>query len=168
MCGSDFRIELLGSQHAREAFTCSSEPLQKYLRNQGKQDTRKHAAVVYVLTPDGRTIAGYYTLSQFSVQLHDIPPDIARRLARYPDIPATLIGRLAVDDKYRGQGLGEKLLLDALQRCLVHSRQIASCAVIVDAKDEQAKSFYEKYGLLELPEIPNRLFLSMATVEQMR
>jgi len=167
VCEPDFKIESLGSKHDREAFTCSSEPLQRYLRNQGKQDTRKRAAVVYVLTPDGQTIAGYYTLSQFSIKLDDIPPDTARRLARYPDVPATLIGRLAVDDKYRAQGLGEKLLLDALQRCLVHSRQIASCAVVVDAKDAQAKGFYQKYGFLELPGIPNRLFLSMATIEQL-
>lgn len=167
MCAPDFEIELLGSKHKREAFACSSEPLQRYLRNQAKQDARKQAAVVYVLTPDGRTVAGYYTLSQFSIKLHDISPDTARTLAKYPDVPATLIGRLAVDDKYRGQWLGEKLLLDALHRCLLHSRQIASCAVVVDAKDAEAKSFYQKYGFLELPGIPNRLFLPMATIEQM-
>ncbi len=166
MCAPDFEIEPLGSKHEREAFTCSSEPLQRYLRNQAKQDARKQTAVVYVLTPDGRTIAGYYTLSQFSIKLHDIPPDTARRLAKYPDVPATLIGRLAVDDKYRGQRLGEKLLLDALHRCLLHSRQIASCTVVVDAKDAEAKSFYQKYGFLKLPGIPNRLFLPMATIEQ--
>jgi predicted GNAT family N-acyltransferase len=167
VCAPDFDVEPLGSKHDREAFTCSSEPLQRYLRNQAKQDARKHAAVVYVLTPNGRTIAGYYTLSQFSIKLHDIPFETARGLARYPDVPATLIGRLALDDNYRGKGLGEKLLLDALQRCLVQSRQIASCAVVVDAKDAQAKDFYQKYGFLALPGIPNRLFLPMATIEQM-
>lgn len=107
----DFRIEPLSQKHNRAAFTCRSEPLQRYLRNQAKQDARKRAAVVYVLTFDGQAIAGYYTLSQFSVRLEDVPPDVASRLAKYPDAAATLIGRLAVDDKYRGQGLGEKLLL---------------------------------------------------------
>lgn len=168
MCEPDFRIEPLGSKHNREAFTCSSEPLQRYLRNQGKQGARKHAAVVYVLTPDGQTVAGYYTLSQFSVKLDDLPPETAHRLAKYPDVPATLIGRLVVDDRYRGQGLGEKLLLDALERCLVQSSHIASCVVVVDAKDDQAKAFYRKYGFLELPGIPNRLLLPMATIEQMK
>lgn len=163
----DFRIEPLSQKHNRAAFTCRSEPLQRYLRNQAKQDAQKHAAVVYVLTLDGRTIAGYYTLSQFSVRLEDVPPDVASRLAKYPDVPATLIGRLAVDDKYRGQGLGEKLLVDALQRCFVHSSEIASFAVVVDAKDGQAKSFYQKYGFRELPGVPNRLFLPMETVGQL-
>lgn len=167
MPAPDFRIEALGSQHNRAGFRCSTASLEIYLRNQARQDVKKGVAAAFVLTSDGRTIAGYYTLSQFSVSLEDIPPDTAGRLPKYPDVPATLIGRLAISDESRGQGLGEKLLLDALQRCFVHSKEIASFAVVVDAKDGQAKSFYQKYGFLELPGVLNRLFLPMKTIEQM-
>ena len=167
MPAPDFRIEPLGSQHNRAGFHCSTEALENYLRNQAGQDVKKGVAAAFVLTPDGRAIAGYYTLPQFSVSLEHIPPETAGRLPKYPDVPATLIGRLAMSEKYRGQGLGEKLLLDALQRCFVHSKEIGSFAVVVDAKDDQAKSFYQKYGFLELPAVPNRPFLPMKTIEQM-
>jgi predicted GNAT family N-acyltransferase len=126
---------------------------------------------VFVLSPDGKTIAGYYTLSQYSVDLGTVPQDIARTLPKYPVVPATLIGRLAVSTVFRGQGLGEILLMDALQRSLTLSRQVASAAVIVDAKDDRAMRFYRKYGFLEMPlEVPNvigRLFLPMTTIEQL-
>lgn len=167
MSAPDFRIEQLGPPHNRAGFRCDIEALENYLHDQARQDAQKGVAAVFVLTPDGRAIAGYYTLSQFSVTLEDIPPDTARRLPKYPDVPATLIGRLAMSDEHRGQGLGEKLLLDALQRCLVHSKEIASVAVVVDAKDDRAKSFYQKYGFLELLGVPNRLFLPMKTIEQL-
>lgn len=96
-----------------------------------------------------------------------LPQDIAMRLPKYPIVPATLIGRLAVSTAFRGQGIGEHLLVDALHRSLTLSKQIASAAVIVDAKDDRAMSFYRKYGFLELPSIAGRLFLPMATVEQL-
>jgi predicted GNAT family N-acyltransferase len=128
---------------------------------------RKRVAVVFVLSSDGETIAGYYTLSQYAVELDAIPPEIARKLPKYPRIPATLIGRLAVDSAFRGRGLGEMLLMDALHRCLSGSMKVASAAVIIDAKDDQGLAFYRKYGFIELPKIPKRLFLPIATVERL-
>jgi predicted GNAT family N-acyltransferase len=122
---------------------------------------------VFVLSLDGKTIAGYYTLSQYSVDLGTVPQDIARTLPKYPIVPATLIGRLAVSTVFRGQGLGEILLMDALQRSFTLSRQVASAAVIVDAKDEQAMGFYRKYGFLEVRNLTGRLFLPMTTIEQL-
>jgi ribosomal protein S18 acetylase RimI-like enzyme len=124
-------------------------------------------AAAFVLTPDGKTIAGYYTLSQFSLQLDAIPDEIARKLPKYPIVPATLIGRLAVSAGFRGQRLGEMLLMDAFNRSLRSSRSVASAAVVVDAKDEQARSFYRKYGFRELPRVSMRLFLPMTTIEQL-
>ena len=126
---------------------------------------RRRVAVAFVATPDGKTIAGYYTLSQYSVELGVLPEEIAGKLPRYPLVPATLIGRLAVSAAFRGRGIGEMLLMDALSRCLYGSREVASAAVIVDAKDDGAVAFYRKYGFLELPKIAMRLFLPMATVE---
>jgi ribosomal protein S18 acetylase RimI-like enzyme len=99
------------------------------------------------------------------VELGVLPEEIAGKLPRYPLVPATLIGRLAVSAAFRGRGIGELLLMDALSRCLYGSREIASAAVIVDAKDDGAVAFYRKYGFLELPKIAMRLFLPMATVE---
>lgn len=167
MCEPDFQIEPLGPQHDRRGFTCNIKPLEYYFHTQAGQDARKRVAAVFVLTPDGRTVVGFYTLSQFSVHLSDMPPEAVRRLSKYPDVPATLLGRLALTDAYKGRKLGEKLLMDALQRCLAHSREIASFAVVVDAKNDDARRFYLRYGFLELPGVTNRFFLPMETIEQL-
>jgi predicted GNAT family N-acyltransferase len=127
---------------------------------------KKHVAVAFVLTPDDKTVAGFYTLSQYAVELDVIPEEIARKLPKYSHIPATLLGRLAVSTSFRGQRLGEILLLDALKRSLHGSRQLASFAVMVDAKDDSAMAFYKKYGFLELPKVANRLFLPMGMIEK--
>ena len=138
-----------------------------YLHKQAGQDLKKRAAVPFVITPDGETIAGYYTLSQYAVQLDAIPEEVAKKLPKYPIVPATLLGRLAVSTAFRGQGLGTLLLMDALNRALQHSRELASAGVVVDAKDAAALAFYKKYGFLELPRVERRLFLPMGTVEQL-
>ena len=164
---SNFVIEPLGPKHQRAAFSCGVEALDTYLHKQAGQDLKKRAAVPFVITPDGETVAGYYTLSQYAVQLDDVPTEIARKLPRYPVVPATLLGRLAVSSAFRGQGLGATLLMDALYRALAHSKEMASAGVVVDAKDAEALSFYRKYGFLELPKVERRLFLPMGTVEEL-
>lgn len=120
-----------------------------------------------MITPDHKTIAGFYTLSQYAVNLGELPEDIRTKMPKYPMVSATLLGRLAVSERFRGQGLGEMLLMDALHRALQSSEQIASAAVVVDAKDEQAVAFYRKYGFIDLPKIERRLFLPMATIAQL-
>lgn len=162
-----FVIEPLGPKHDRAAFLCGVEALDAYLRKQAGQDLKKRAAVPFVITPDGRTIAGFYTLSQYTVQLDAVPPDVAKKLPKYPVVPATLLGRLAVSTAFRGQGLGTMLLMDALYRALLHSGELASAGVVVDAKDAAALTFYKKYGFLELPKVERRLFLPMGTVEKL-
>jgi predicted GNAT family N-acyltransferase len=162
-----FAIEPLGDQHRRAVFSCGVEALDSYLHRQAGQDTRKRAAVAFVATADGKTVAGYYTLSQHAIQLDAVPEEIAKKLPKYPMVPTTLVGRLAVSTEFRGQRLGELLLMDALQRSLVLSEQAASAGVIVDAKDESAVSFYKKYGFLDLPKVERRLFLAMGTVAQL-
>lgn len=159
-------IEPLAKKHDRAAFSCGVDPLDQYLQRRATQDVKKHVAVAFVLTPNGKTIAGFYTLSQYAVELDVIPEEIARKLPKYSHVPATLLGRLAISTSFRCQRLGEILLMDALSRSLHGSRQLASCAVIVDAKDDRAASFYKKYGFLELPKVANRLFLPMATIEK--
>ena len=128
---------------------------------------RKRLAAVYVLTPDSKAIGGYYTLSAYSVRLDKIPEEIARKLTRMPEVPATLVGRLARSSAFRGQGTGEILLTDALKRSLANSKHVASWAVIVDAKDANTIVFYKKYGFVEIPATPNRLFLPMETIAKL-
>jgi predicted GNAT family N-acyltransferase len=163
----DFRVEPLRRAHDRAAFSCGIEPLDNYLQKQAGQDVAKRVAVCFLLTPDGKTVAGYYTLSQYSVDLVKLPEEIAKKLPKYPEVPTTLLGRLAVSQTFRGQKLGEFLLMDALYRCLLQSKQIASAAVIVDAKDEAAKRFYEHFEFVPLPDTPHRLFLPMRTIENL-
>lgn len=162
-----FAFEPLGQKHDRAAFSCGVGSLDLYLQKQASQDARKRAAAPFVLTPDGKTIAGYYTLSQYAIELKDVPDEVARKLPKYPLVSATLIGRLAISVDFRGKGLGEALLMDALHRSLKLSQQVASTGIIVDAKDEAAHAFYQKYGFIELPKIEKRLFLPMGTVEQL-
>jgi predicted GNAT family N-acyltransferase len=167
--GSEFRIELFDKhKHDRAAFSCEHEALVTYLRQQASQDVAKHVAAVFVLTPDGKTVAGYYTLSQYAVEPNQIPPELLKelRLPRYPRLPATLLGRLARSLEFRNQGVGRLLLLNALHQSLSMSRTIASTAVVVDAKDDQAVMFYQAYGFLPVMDSRNRLFLPMKTIEQ--
>jgi ribosomal protein S18 acetylase RimI-like enzyme len=160
-------IEPLGARHNRAAFSCGVALLDKYLQTQASQDLKKNLTAVYVLTPDGATIAGYYTLSAYSVRLDKIPEEIARKLTRMPEVPATLVGRLARSSAFHGQGIGEILLTDALKRSLANSKYVASWTVIVDAKNANAIAFYKKYGFMEIPATPDRLFLPMETIARL-
>jgi predicted GNAT family N-acyltransferase len=162
-----FTIEPLQSKHERTGFSSGVEALDVYLHKQAGQDLRRRAAVPFVITPDGKTIAGYYTLSQFAVELDLVPYELAKRLARYSMISATLLGRLAVSSAFRGRRLGATLLLDALHRSLRLSSQVASAGVIVDAKDVSAITFYKKYGFIEMPKVERRFFLPMGTIEKL-
>ncbi len=162
---SGYIVERLDRTHERTAFVSGVEPLDLYLHRQASQDVRRRLTTVYVLVPLGSTtIAGYYTLSSTAISFVDLPDDITRKLPRYPHVSATLIGRLAVDHRYRGQGLGGRLLFDAFARSLRISEEIASTMVVVDAKDEAARGFYERYGFRVLLDQQTRLFLPMETI----
>jgi GNAT superfamily N-acetyltransferase len=122
------------------------------------------AAPFVLVLPDGR-IGGYYTLSSTAVKLADLPEQIVKKLPRYPLVPATLLGRLAVDRGHQGKGYGRFLLADALHRAV--RSEIASFAVIVDARDEGAWRFYERESFLPLPDRPMKLFLPMADIARL-
>ncbi len=122
------------------------------------------AAPFVLVLPDG-AIGGYYTLSATGVKLAEFPAEITRKLPRYPLIPATLLGRLAVDQNYQGRGYGRFLLADALFRAV--RSEIASFAVIVDAKNETARQFYERESFLPLPDQPLKLFRPMADLAKL-
>ena len=168
MAVTSVTVEPLGRQHDRTAFHCGSKALDRYLKHQARQDADKRVAAPFVAVnqPDTR-VRGYYTLSASVLTLVDLPDELAHKLPRYPQLPVTLLGRLAVDQSTKGQGLGEHLLLDALRRSLAHADRIAAMAVVVDAKDEAAAAFYRHYGFLTLQAQPSRLFVPMRLVTQL-
>lgn len=161
-----YRIEPLESQHNRADFSCGIEELDRYLQQQARQDLRRFLTTVFVLHDlEHQRIAGYYTLAATAIELAALPDSITRKLPKYPLIPGTLLGRLAVDREYQGQKLGTFLLFDALQRS--RNSQIASMAVVVDAKDDRAKAFYEYHQFIPFPRQPWRLYLLMTTIVKM-
>jgi len=160
-----YEFRLLGKDLNRAAFSCGEPSLDAYLRTQATQDMRKRMAVCYALVERGKShILGYYTLSTASVVLADLPPDLARKLPRYPYVPALLLGRLAVDARFQGQGIGDVLLGDALSRTLAISDIVAINLVIVAALGERAAAFYERREFIRFPSQPLRLFLPVAKI----
>ena len=160
---ANLRIEALEAHHDRVGFCCGVPELDTYLQQRSGQDIRRKFSAIFVLTADSKTIAGFYTLSAHSIAGADLPPELAKRLPHFP-LPVTLLGRMAVAQALQGAGLGEFLLLDALNRALHGSRQVASWAVVVDAK-AGARHFYLKHDFIPLPASPDRLFLPMKTIE---
>lgn len=164
MSGAPFRLAPLDVAHDRARFNSGSEPLNRYLREQVTQDTRRRVAACFVALADGQRIAGYYTLASASLLLADLPPSTGKKLPRYPTVPAVRMGRLAVDQAFKGQGLGGALLADAISRAA--RSEIAAFAMMVDAKDEAAAAFYRHHGFVALPDSPLTLFLPLATIQR--
>ncbi len=156
------RVEPLDPRHERAAFSSGVAPLDHYLHAQAGQDARKHIAAPFVLVLPDETVAAYYTLSATAIPLPELLPDVARKLLRYPLIPATLLGRLAVDRRYRGAGYGRFLLADALFRSV--NNEIASFAIVVEAKDDNARRFYLRESFRPFPDRPMKLFRPMADI----
>jgi len=155
-----FRIEALGS-HDRTGFRSGVEALDQYLREQVSQDIRRRLSTCFVALDAGaEAIAGYYTFAAASVPLNGLPPDITRRLPRYPSLPAGLIGRLAVDRRFQRQGLGSLLIVDAAARAM--RAEPAIYALVVEAKDEDAAAFYAHLGFQAFLARPLRLFIPLS------
>lgn len=166
MSGAPFQLARLDAAHDRTTFDSGSGPLDRYLREQVTQDIRRRVAACFVALADGSRIAGYYTLASASLLLADLPVTTGKKLPRYPTVPAVRMGRLAVDQAFKGQGLGGALLADALDRAA--RSEIAAYALMVDAKDEPAAAFYRHHGFIALPDSPRTLFLPLATVQAPR
>ena len=159
------QIEPLARKHDRAAFSCGYEKLDSYIKERASQEVKKQIVAPFVLVEGGgNTIIGYYTLSATSILLADLPEETAKKLPRYPDVPATLLGRLAVDARYKGRGHGELLLMDSLRRALQATTDIASFAVVVDPKDKKSRSFYEHYEFMAFRDQKLRMYLPMKTI----
>lgn len=149
----------------RDTFSCGIPDLDIYLHRQAGQDARRRVAAPFVLLDQTGAVAGYYTLSALGLRPGELPDDVAKKLPRYPALPATLLGRLAISRGHQGAQLGHILLVDALQRCLRNTSEVASIGVATEAYNERAKEFYLRHGFTPLKDHPNRLFISMKTVE---
>ncbi|HMG09965.1 MAG TPA: GNAT family N-acetyltransferase [Mucilaginibacter sp.] len=161
------KIELLDSSLNKKDFSCGKEMLDNYLHTQASQDVKRKLCVVFTMSED-TTIQGYYTLSNASIPAELMPEAIKKKMPRsYEALPVTLLGRLAIDVKFKGQGLGGIILLDALKRSLdISTQSLGSIGVVVDPLDDDAVKFYEKFGFILLPD-SGKMFLPMADIAQL-
>lgn len=163
-------FEPFGPQHLplRNDFNCGVEALNRYLAERARKEHAAGVARVHILyDPRIHRIAGFYTLSSMSIRFTDVPASLRKRLTPYSELPATLIGRLATDSRYRGQGLGRLLVMDALARVQAQLEEIGVFLVIVDAKDEGVIAFYQKFGFQLLIDHPRRLYLPTTTIPEL-
>lgn len=163
------KIEPLDSRrHTRPNFCCGKDSLDNYIHKQASQDLKRRVSTIFVLIDDPAvSVLAYYTLSSYTVDITVLDESFAKRLPRYPVLPATLLGRLAVDNSQRGKRFGELLLVDALKKSLDTATQVASLAVVAEALDERALSFYVKYGFQQFRQEPMKLYLPMKSVEEL-
>jgi GNAT superfamily N-acetyltransferase len=158
---AEVAFEPLGAGHDRSAFACGEPALDDYLRRRATQDVRRRVARAFVAVDRASgVLAGYYTLSAASFSRQQLPEAVARHLPHYP-VPAAILGRLAIDQRYQGRGLGELMLADAIKRVLHASEAVAVHAIVVDAMSDRAKTFYERYGFIPFVDTPHRLYLPL-------
>jgi GNAT superfamily N-acetyltransferase len=162
-----WRIEPLDKRHRREGFNCGEDSLNTFLRAHAGQNARRDISRTYVaLTDDTQEVVGYYTLSSGSVAFVNMPDEMTKRLPRHP-VPTAHLGRLAVDNRFQGKGLGSILLIDALKRVREAADRIGIHAVTVHALSARARQFYEVHGFQSLPDDDLHLFLPMATIRKL-
>lgn len=162
-----WEIERINKFHIREQFNCGEESLNTFLQKHARQNDEKNIGRTFVaVIPGKRKVEGYYTSSNYSIDFYNLPEKERSKLPRYP-IPMVKLGRLAVDLKTQRKGLGETLLLHALRNAYDVNKRIAVYGLIVDAKNEKAKKFYNKYGFLELSDHSLNLFITIQKIEQL-
>jgi predicted N-acetyltransferase YhbS len=162
---SQFRVEILDpSVHRRDEFACESPELTEFMRTRARKEAKSRTSACFVIVPvaDPGQIVGYYTLSATTVELEKLPVELTKKLPRYPRLPATLLGRLARALAFKGQGIGDLLMVDALKRSYENSSVIGSVAVVVDPKDAPAAKFYSTFGFQPLDE--QKMFLPMKAI----
>jgi len=162
---ASLRIEALSGNHDRRAFSCGVPALDEYLRRYARQHAKTNVSRTYVAA-EGRAIRGYYSLAMAAISKQNPPDRHKGRFPRHP-LPVARLARLAVDIHHQRQGLGELLLADALRRCLRLSAEIGMIGVIVDAKDELARGWYQRYEFECLPDTPLTLWLPMDALQRL-
>jgi ribosomal protein S18 acetylase RimI-like enzyme len=159
----------ISKQMSREDFDCGKESLNLYLRQSARQHHEKGISKTFVALPDPKStiIAGYYSVCMAQIEFLSMPSAQQKGIPREYPIPAMRITRLAVDKTFQGQKLGEELLMEALNRALRLSSEVAICAVVVDAIDDRAKQFYLKYDFIVYEDRPQSLFLTMKQLQKL-
>lgn len=152
----------LDSSHKKASFSCEEQSLTDYLRKQAGQDAKRRVALCFVHSDPKGTIKGYYTLSSDSIDRAILPEELKKKMP-YKNLPVTLLGRLARDLQFKGEGVGELLLADALKRAFQASSEVASFAVVTDPINEKVRNFYESFGFISLES--GRMFITMETVK---
>ena len=150
--------------HDRTAFDCGKPPLNDFLRTKAAKHQAQRVSRTFVLTDpaEPRPILGYYSLSNCQIAREELSEQEARALPRHP-VPAVMLARLAVDQNQQGKRYGRWLLMDAIKRCALVGKQSGVYALVVDAKDDEARRFYERYGFAAIAGRPMTLYLPLET-----
>jgi GNAT superfamily N-acetyltransferase len=158
--------EPISKKHDRGAFDCGEPALNEFLQRHARHshDLGGSKTFLAISDDDSKTILGFYSLSPASIEYARTPEIIRRGLARY-DVPVFRLGRLAVDRKLQGRGLGGQLLLAAGRRCLLAAAEVGGVALLIDAKNERVATWYASYGALALSDAPLSLLLPLATIQ---
>jgi GNAT superfamily N-acetyltransferase len=159
------RLEPLSAHHDRRAFSCGEDDLDQYLRRFARQHAAANLSRTYVAA-EGSTVLGFYSLAMAAILKDQLPAAHAARFPRFP-LPVARLARLAVDQLHQKQGLGERLLMDALQRCARLAEEIGMVGVIVDAKHERARGWYERYEFERFPDAPLTLWLPTGVITRL-
>jgi len=164
----NFITEALTHSHDKKEFYSGKRPLDDYIKKWAKQDVKRRLAACFVYCQTDLLVKGYYTLSNRSIDREELSEVLMTRRLPYRDIPTTLLGRLAIDKSIANQGMGRRLLMDALKRSfLVARHEIGSMAVVVDPLDDEAIAFYGHFGFIQLP-TSGKMFLPMASIEELK
>jgi len=163
----DWRIEPLRRDHDRAGFGCGEPPLDTYLARFARQNHESGVARTFVAVSEAAPdrVLGYYSLAAGAIDKESLPPSDQKNFPNFP-VPIAKLARLAVNLSHQRRGLGEDLLLDALGRCVRVANDLGIAVVIIEAKHDQAKSFYLRYGFKTLPDQPLTLWLLLQTLRK--
>lgn len=163
----NWREEPIGGHHDRKGFDCGSPDLNEYLKRYARQNHETGGAKTFVaVLPDEPThVLGFYSISPGAIDFARVPSQLTKKLGRY-DVPVFRLGRLAINLSRQGQGLGGELLLAAGERALAVAAEVGGIALVIDAKDDQAARWYERFGALSLLDDPLTLVLSLSAIAE--
>lgn len=156
-------VELLTREHNRKTFDCGVPALNNYLQKQAMQHAKSGVSRTFVESDDKNNIQAFYSLSMGSLDKNLLPQTLQKKFPHHP-LPIVRLGRLAVDKNHQGKGLGKRLLAHALNKCYLLSQEIGMVAVVIDAKDQQAKDFYLQFEFDSLPDQELTLWLPVGAL----
>lgn len=163
----EWREEAIARHHDRNGFDCGSAELNDYLRKYARQNHETGGAKTFIAVPpdEPARVLGYYSISPGAIEFARVPARLTKKLGRY-EVPVFRLGRLGISRSLQGQGLGAELLLAAGVRALSVASQIGGVALAIDAKDDRAAGWYERFGAARLLDDPLKLILPLAVIAE--